>query len=207
VANLRVAVLLSGSGTTLENLFEKRESGKLSIDIIVVLSSRTDAYGLERARKRGVPALTVEKRRFPATEQFSEAVFAAIAPYNPKLICLAGFMCRLRIPQEYDKRVLNVHPALLPAFGGKGFYGHHVHEAVLRAGCKITGCTVHFVDNEYDHGPIITQKAVPVLQEDTVETLAARVQAAEREIYPEAIQLFAEDRLHVRNGIVNVLGR
>ncbi|MGD0090740.1 MAG: phosphoribosylglycinamide formyltransferase [Planctomycetota bacterium] len=207
MANLRVAVLLSGSGTTLENLFEKRESGKLSIDIIVVLSSRTDAYGLERARKRGVPALTVEKRRFPATEQFSEAVFAAIAPYNPKLICLAGFMCRLRIPQEYDKRVLNVHPALLPAFGGKGFYGHHVHEAVLRAGCKITGCTVHFVDNEYDHGPIITQKAVPVLQEDTVETLAARVQAAEREIYPEAIQLFAEDRLHVRNGIVNVLGR
>lgn len=202
MASLQVAVLLSGSGTTLENLFEKREAGRLSVDIVAVLSSRADAYGLERARRRGVPALTAERRRFLSTEEFSQAVFGAIAPYKPDLICLAGFMSRLRIPREYEGRIVNVHPALLPAFGGKGLYGHHVHEAVLRAGCKLTGCTVHFVDNEYDHGPIIAQKEVPVLQDDTADTLAARVQAAERDIYPKAIQLYAEGRLRVEKGIV-----
>jgi formyltetrahydrofolate-dependent phosphoribosylglycinamide formyltransferase len=205
VANLRTAVLLSGSGTTLENLFRKRQGGKLSIDIVVVLSSRADAYGLERARKRGVPALTVERRNFPGTAEFSQAVFEALKPFKPDLICLAGFMLRLKIPPEYEGRIMNVHPALLPTFGGKGFFGHHVHEAVLKAGCKLTGCTVHFVDNEYDHGPIIAQLGVPVRQDDTVETLTARVQAAERRLYPKAIQLYAENRLRLEKGLVKIV--
>jgi phosphoribosylglycinamide formyltransferase 1 len=204
MAKLKLAVLLTGSGTTLENLFEKRDAGKLSADIAVVVSSRPDAYGLERARKRDVPAITVERRKFVLPEEFSDAVFAAIAPYKPDLICLAGFMSLLKIPPAYEHRVINIHPALLPSFGGKGYYGNKVHESVLKHGCKISGCTVHFVDNEYDQGPIIAQKAVPVLAEDTVETLAARVQAAEREIYPEVIQLFAQNRIRLDNRIARI---
>ncbi|HYG77944.1 MAG TPA: phosphoribosylglycinamide formyltransferase [Planctomycetota bacterium] len=185
---LRLAVLLSGSGTTLENLFEQQAAGRLSTEIVVVVSSRADAFGLERARRRDVPAVVIEKKKYKDAHAFSSRIFEAIAPYKPDLVVLAGFMSLLKIPEAYKNKVINVHPALLPAFGGKGFYGHHVHEAVLKHGCKITGCTVHYVDDQYDQGPIIAQKAVPVLPDDTPDTLAARVQAAEREIYPEAIQ-------------------
>ncbi|MCY3022879.1 MAG: phosphoribosylglycinamide formyltransferase [Planctomycetota bacterium] len=205
MAHLRLAVLLSGSGTTLENLFEKCAGGKLDAEVVVVVSSRADAYGLERTRRRNVPALVVERRRYAGTDEFSAAIFAAIEPYAPDAICLAGFMSLLRIPEKYRDRILNVHPALLPAFGGKGLYGHHVHEAVLRAGCKVTGCTVHFVGEKYDSGPIVAQKAVPVMPDDTPDTLAARVQAAERELYPEAVQLLAEGRLSVKGQIVKIL--
>jgi len=199
MANLRLAVLLTGSGTTLENLFQKRDAGTLLADVAVVVSSRADAFGLERARKRGIPALVVERKKFVLPEEFSDAIFEAIEPHKPDLVCLAGFMSLLRVPVRYANRVINIHPALLPAFGGKGYYGNKVHASVLEHGCRITGCTVHFVDNEYDQGPIIAQKAVPVLAGDTVETLAERVQEAEREIYPEAIQLFAQGRLKVEN--------
>jgi phosphoribosylglycinamide formyltransferase 1 len=205
MGRLKLAVLLTGSGTTLENLFNKRDEGKLDADVAVVLSSRADAFGLDRAKRRDVPALTVERRKFVLPEEFSEAVFSAITPYKPDLICLAGFMSLLRIPAEFTHKVINVHPALLPAFGGKGYYGHKVHEAVLKHGCKVSGCTVHFVDNEYDQGPIILQKAVPVLADDTVDALAARVQEAEREIYPQAIQLFAQGRLKIQQRLVSIL--
>ena len=188
-------MLLSGSGTTLENLFVKREEGKLPVEIVAVLASRAGAFGLERARRRGVPALLVERKKYKSADEFSAEIFAALRPYQPDLIVLAGFMCMLRIPPAFEGKVINVHPALLPAFGGKGFYGHHVHEAVVAHGCKVSGCTVHFVDNEYDQGPIIAQKAVPVLEEDTPETLAERVQAAERELYPEIIRAIAEGRV------------
>jgi len=205
MTKLKLAVLLTGSGTTLENIFEKRASGKLAADIVAVVSSRPDAYGLERARKREVPALTIERRKFVMPEEFSQAIFEALMPYKPDLICLAGFMSLLQIPEAYKNRVINIHPALLPAFGGKGFYGNKVHESVLKAGCKVTGCTVHVVDNEYDSGPIIAQKAVQVLAGDSVESLAARVQEAEREVYPDVIQLFAEGRLKIENRVVQVL--
>jgi phosphoribosylglycinamide formyltransferase 1 len=205
MGRLKLAVLLTGSGTTLENLFNKRDEGKLDADVAVVLSSRADAFGLERAKRRDVPGVTVERRKFVLPEEFSEAVFSAITPYKPDLICLAGFMSLLRIPPEFTHKVINVHPALLPAFGGKGYYGHKVHEAVLKHGCKVSGCTVHFVDNEYDQGPIILQKAVPVLAGDTVDALAARVQEAEREIYPQAIQLFAQGRLKIQQRLVSIL--
>jgi phosphoribosylglycinamide formyltransferase 1 len=205
MGNIKLAVLLSGSGTTLENLFEKRDAGRLNADVAVVVSSRSDAFGLERARKRSIPAFAIERKKFNSPREFSEAIFSKIAPYKADLIVLAGFMSLLEIPEAYRGRVLNVHPALLPAFGGKGFYGHKVHEAVLKHGCKIAGCTVHFVDDHYDQGPIVAQKSVPVLPEDTVDTLAARVQAAEREVFPEAIQLFAEGRLKIDNRVVRIL--
>jgi phosphoribosylglycinamide formyltransferase 1 len=202
---LKLAVLLSGSGTTLENLFEKRAEGMLDAEVAVVVSSRADAFGLERAKNHGVPGITVERKKFPSAEPFSATLFSAIAPYKPDLIVLAGFMSLLRIPPQFEQRVVNVHPALLPAFGGKGYYGHKVHEAVLKHGCKISGCTVHFVDNEYDQGPIILQKAVPVLAGDTVDALAARVQEAERELYPQAIQLLAQGRLKIKDRRVEIV--
>jgi phosphoribosylglycinamide formyltransferase 1 len=122
VAKLKLAVLLSGSGTTLENLFEQRDLGKLDVDIVCVLGSRADAYGLERARKRNVPALVVERKKFKDPQSFSAAIFNAITPYRPDAIALAGFMCLLCIPPQYHGKVLNIHPSLLPDFGGKGFY-------------------------------------------------------------------------------------
>jgi phosphoribosylglycinamide formyltransferase-1 len=202
---MRLAILLSGQGTTLENLFEKIAAGRLEASVAVVLASRADAFGLERARRRQIPALVVERRKFVLPEEFSEAIFKALAPHRPDLICLAGFMSMLRIPREYRNKAINIHPALLPSFGGKGFYGDRVHESVLKAGCKVTGCTVHIVDDEYDHGPIIAQKAVPVLPDDTVESLAARVQAAERELYPEVIQFFVKKRVQVEGRTVRIL--
>jgi phosphoribosylglycinamide formyltransferase-1 len=196
--------LLSGSGTTLENLFVKRDEGAFSAEIVAVLGSRADAFGLERARKRGIPALCVERKKFKTPENFSSVIFEKLKPYSPDLIVLAGFMCKLVIPPAYEMKVVNVHPALLPAFGGKGHYGHHVHEAVLAYGAKITGCTVHFVDHEYDHGAVIMQKAVPVLPGDTGDTLGARVQEAEREIYPMAIEAIVEGRVSIEGRTVHV---
>ena len=204
-SNLRLAVLLTGSGTTLENLFVRREQGELPVEFAAVLASRPDAFGLERARKRGVPVAVVERKRFILPEEFSEAVFEALKPHHPDLVCLAGFLSLLKIPPEYENRVLNIHPALLPSFGGKGYYGNKVHEAVLKAGCKVSGCTVHFVDNEYDHGPLAAQKAVEVREDDTLESLAQRVQEAERELYPRVIRLFAEGRLKVEGRRVQIL--
>jgi phosphoribosylglycinamide formyltransferase-1 len=201
---LKLAVLLSGSGTTLENIFLRCADNSIHADVAVVLSSRAGVFGLERARQRQVPALTVERRKFDSPDTFSSAIYGELAHYAPDLICLAGFMSLLRVPTVFQHRVLNVHPSLLPAFGGKGCYGHKVHEAVLRHGCKVAGCTVHFVDNEYDQGPIILQKAVPVLDTDTPDTLAERVQEAEREIYPQAIELIAQDRLTLTNRTVRI---
>lgn len=194
---LRVAVLLSGSGTTLENLFVRQEAGTLPIQIVCVVSSRADAFGLERARRRGVPGTLVERKKHKDVETFSRMIFDAVRTHRPGLICLAGFMSLLRVPPDFQGRLMNIHPALLPAFGGKGYYGHHVHEAVLAHGCKVAGCTAHFVDNEYDHGPIILQKAIEVREDDTPDSLAERVQAAEREVFPEAVRLFAEGRLQL----------
>ncbi|MBE7464751.1 MAG: phosphoribosylglycinamide formyltransferase [Planctomycetes bacterium] len=202
---LRIAVLLSGSGTTLENLLVLSAAHQLPAEIVFVLSSRADAYGLERAKQRGIPTAVVERKRFVLPEEFSDALFEAVRPHRPDLICLAGFLSLLKIPAEYAGRVLNIHPALLPSFGGKGYYGNRVHEAVLKHGCKVAGCTVHFVDNEYDHGPIVAQRAVAVLEGDDVESLAARVQEAEREVYPEAIRLYAAGRLRLEDRRVRVL--
>jgi len=202
---LRVAVLLSGNGTTLENIFTHIESGKLDAEVCCVISSRAGVYGLERARKRNVPAVAIVRKEFPDTDSFSDAVWSEIRKHGAELVVLAGFMSLLRLPADFVHRVMNTHPALIPAFCGKGMYGHHVYEAVLAYGAKMTGATVHFADEEYDHGPIILQDAVPVLEGDTPDSLAERVQAKERELYPKAIQLFAKNKLRVEGRLVRIL--
>ena len=184
---VRLGVLLSGSGRTLQNLIDRIGDGTLPAKIEVVVSSSPKAFGLERARRHGLPAATVVRRDHPDAGSFSEAVSRALEPYPIDLVVMAGFLHLYVFPEKYRGRVLNIHPALLPDFGGEGFYGHHVHEAVLRAGAKESGCTVHFADHRYDRGPIIVQRRVPVLPGDTPDTLADRVFREECLAYPEAI--------------------
>lgn len=202
--SLKVAVLLSGSGTTLQNLIDRIDAGELGATIVCVISSQPDAYGLERAKIHGIPHAVIARKDFPDAGDFSKAIWSEVKKHGAALTALAGFMCKLEIPKALANRVMNVHPALVPAFCGQGMYGHRVHEAVIAAGVKVSGATVHFVDNEYDHGPIILQAAVPVLDDDTPDSLATRVQAKERELYPRAIELFAEDRLHVEKRRVRI---
>ena len=204
---LRLAVLLSGGGSTLQNILGEIDAGRLSAEVVVVVSSRPAAGGLQRAERRGIPTHVVERKSHPDTDAFSRAMDETLAPYEPELVCLAGFMSLWRFDPRWDGRVLNIHPALIPAFCGKGFYGHHVHEAVIERGAKVSGATLHFADREYDHGPIILQRAVPVMEDDTPETLAERVHRVEDELYPEAIQLFAEGRLSIEGARVRVLPR
>ena len=191
---LRVAVLLSGSGTSLENLFEHIEAG-LPAEVVCVVASKASAFGLERARNRGIPAHAVPRKQHPEVDAFNDALHEVLSGYEIDLIAMLGFLSPFQTRGVWKNRVLNVHPALIPAFSGKGYYGHHVHEAVLEAGVKLTGATVHFADDEYDHGPILLQEALPVLDDDTPESLAERVQALERRLVPEAIRLIAEGRV------------
>jgi phosphoribosylglycinamide formyltransferase-1 len=194
-APLRIGVLLSGSGSSLENLFERIEAGELRAEIAVVIASKQRAGGLERARRRGVPAVAVPRARHPDVDAFNDALHAALREHGADFVALLGFLSPFQTRGRFDGRTINVHPALIPAFSGRGFYGPRVHEAVLESGVKVTGATVHFVDEEYDHGPIILQESVAVRDDDTPETLAERVQAVERRLVPRAIRLFAEDRL------------
>lgn len=187
---LRVAVLLSGSGTSLENLFEHVERGELDARIEVVVASREDAGGLERARSRGVPAVAVPRRRYADVAAFNDRIHAVLADHEIDVVALLGFLSPFEPRERFRSCTLNVHPALIPKHCGKGFYGRRVHEAVLAAGERESGATVHFVDDEYDHGPILLQDRVPVLPDDTPDTLAARVQALERRLVPEALRLF-----------------
>jgi formyltetrahydrofolate-dependent phosphoribosylglycinamide formyltransferase len=202
---LRIAVLLSGGGTTLQNLIDRIDRRELDATIQCVVASRPDAHGLERARKHSIPAATVTRKAFSTPQTFSGAVWEALGDYELDLVVLAGFMSWLDIPPAFVNRVINVHGALIPAFCGKGMYGEHVHQAVIEYGVKVTGVTVHFADGEYDHGPIILQAPVPVLDGDTPDSLAARIQAKERELYPQAIQLIAEGRDKVEGRRVRIL--
>lgn len=194
---LRVAVLLSGSGTSLENLLDHIEAG-LPAQVVVVISSKSDAYGLERARKHGIPAVAIPRKKNPDIAAFNDAIHAELADHEVDLVALLGFLSLFELRGKFEGRTLNVHPALIPAFCGHGFYGERVHRAVLESGVKVSGATVHFVDEEYDKGPIILQEAVPVLEGDTTDRLSARVVAAERRIVPEAIRLIAEGRVQVK---------
>jgi len=207
MAKLRIAVLLSGSGTSLENLFEQIDAGRLDAEVVLVIASRAGAGGLERARRRGVPAHAVPRREHPDVTRFNDAIHALLAQHEVDLVALLGFLSPFQTRGRFDGRAINVHPALIPAFCGKGFYGHRVHEAVLEAGVKVSGATVHFVDDVYDHGAIILQEAVPVEDDDTPETLAVRVQQAERRLVPEAIRLLAAGRLARKGRRVHVLER
>jgi len=194
---IRLAVLVSGGGTTLQNLADKIRAGELRASVVGVIASNPDAYGLVRAANLGLPHKAIARKLHPSTAAFSDAVFNQLRGWQCDLVCLAGFLSLLSIPDDFVHRVINIHPALLPAFGGKGMHGHHVHEAVIAAGCKLSGCTVHFADQTYDTGPIIAQRACPVLDNDTPETLAKRVFEQECIAYPEAIRLIAEGRVRV----------
>lgn len=193
---LRLAVLISGGGTTLENLIQRIQDGRLrGVQIRLVISSRAVVRGVEIARRAGLPTDIIRRRDFADDQSFSEAITAALDRAAVDLVVLGGFLCHWRLPPRYEGRTLNIHPALLPRFGGRGFYGRRVHEAVLAAKETVSGCTVHLVDQLYDHGPIIAQADVPVFPDDTPETLAERVGRAERELYPNVIQAVADHGL------------
>ena len=200
---LRIAVLLSGSGTSLENLLEHIDAG-LPAEVAVVISSKESAFGLERARRRGIPAVAVPRKQLPDVDAFNDALHAELDRHEFDLIALLGFLSLFQLRSRYEGRAINVHPALIPAFSGPGFYGMRVHEAVLAKGAKVTGATVHFTDDEYDRGPILLQEAVPVLESDTPATLAARVQALERRLVPAAVRAIAEGRVEIRDGRTRV---
>ena len=200
----RIAVLISGGGTTLRNFLEKIASGELPVEIVTVVSSTPTARGLQFAADAGVPSIVIERKSFADQDAFSRTIFDHCRRARVDLIVMAGFLKRVMIPDDFANRVVNIHPALVPAFCGEGFYGHRVHEAVLQYGAKLSGCTVHFADNQYDHGPVIVQRAVPVLDGDTPETLAARVFEAECEAYPEALRLIAAGRVTVEDRRVRI---
>jgi formyltetrahydrofolate-dependent phosphoribosylglycinamide formyltransferase len=175
-----LGVLLSGGGRTLQNLIDRIGTGRLDAAIACVVSDKAEAQGLRRARDAGLPAVCL---------QDPERIWQHLRDHRCDLVCLGGYLRLLPIADDYAGRVLNIHPALLPAFGGRGMYGHHVHEAVLRSGAAESGCTVHLCTDEYDQGAVLVQRRVPVLPGDSVDTLAARVFAEECEAYPEAIGL------------------
>lgn len=181
----------------MSNLADRIEAGTLRAEIGVVIASNDRAGGIERAEARGLPTFVVPRKAYDSVEAFSDHLFELVRDAGADLVCLAGFLSLIRIPDDYVHNVLNIHPALLPAFGGQGMYGRHVHEAVIETGCKVTGCTLHFADNEYDRGPILIQRTCPVQDNDTPETVAARVAEQESEAYPEGIQLIADGRVMI----------
>lgn len=202
----RIAVFVSGKGSNLENLFECISKGEINGEIVLVLSSNKSAYALEIAKNRGVIALSLEDR-FSDSYKYSDSILEIVDNFQIDLIVLAGFLKILsgKIIERFKNRIINLHPSLIPAFCGKGFYGERVHRAVIEAGVKITGASVHFVDSGTDTGPIILQAAVPVLEQDDVETLSRRVALLERSLLPEAVRLFCQDGLVVNERGVSLV--
>jgi len=197
--HLRLGILLSGSGRTMINILEQIKQKQLDAEIAVVISSRSDVAGAEKAKAAGLNLKIIRKKDFPDIDSFSQQTGKTLLDARVDLVIQAGWLCLWKIPAEFENRVMNIHPALLPSFGGQGMWGHHVHEAVLKAGCKVSGCTVHFCTNEYDKGPIILQRCCPVRQDDNPDTLAARVFEQECIAYPEAIKLFSQGKISVKN--------
>jgi phosphoribosylglycinamide formyltransferase-1 len=201
---IKLAVCVSGGGTTLQNLIELIRARRLWAEIVQVVASRPRIGAIPRAEAAGIP-LALASRKVQSSAEFSASVFDPIRRSRADLVILGGFLALVKIPSEYRGHVLNVHPSLIPLFCGKGYYGLKVHQAVLDAGMKVSGCTVHFADDTYDTGPIILQRTVPVLEDDTAETLATRVFKEECKALPEAIDLFANGRLRIEGRRVRVL--
>jgi phosphoribosylglycinamide formyltransferase-1 len=203
MARTKIAALISGGGRTVLNIAEEIRAGRLDADLSVVIASR-QCKGIERCRAAGMEVHLVALNEMPGQQAYCDAIAKILDDAEVDLVIMAGFLSLWRIPPNYVGRVMNIHPALLPRFGGKGMYGHHVHEAVLKHGCKISGCTVHFVDNEYDSGPIIVQKCVPVFDTDSPDDLADRVFEQECKAFPEAIKLFSEGKITIDGQIVRI---
>jgi formyltetrahydrofolate-dependent phosphoribosylglycinamide formyltransferase len=199
---LRLAALISGGGRTLLNLADRIEQGTLDATVELVIASRQRVAGVERAADRGLHVEVASPRRYPDPDRRHDAITGWLMEQRIDLVCLCGYLCWFRVDAPFRNRVVNIHPALLPDFGGHGLYGMHVHRAVLAAGRQVSGCTVHIVDEQYDHGPIVLQRTCPVLPDDDAETLAARVFHEECIAYPQVVQWFAEDRVHVSDGKV-----
>ncbi len=201
---LRITVLISGGGTTLRNLLEHRTAGKLNAEIVQVISNNPKAGGIEFAEAHQIPVEIVNHRDYRSVAELSEAIFDRCRLVHSDLIVMGGFLRQVVIPSDFEHRVINIHPSLIPSFCGAGMYGQRVHQAVLDYGCKLTGCTVHFVDNEYDHGPIIAQRAVDVFATDSADTLARRVFETECDLYPAVINVIAERRIRCHGRRVEV---
>lgn len=202
---LRVGALVSGGGTNLQAIMDAIERDKIDAEVVAVISSKEGAFALERANRKGIDNTVIRKKDYPTVEEYENAMADYLEAHGVDLVVYAGFMIILgeTFVNRFENRMINIHPSLIPSFCGKGFYGLHVHEAVLKAGVKVTGATVHFVTAQCDAGPIILQKAVDVLDDDTPEILQKRVmEQAEWVIYPEAVRLFAENRLEIVDGIV-----
>ncbi len=197
MSNFRIAVLISGGGTTLRNLIEWQRMGDLEVDFAIVISSRADAKGLDFAREAAIPTEVISRRDFADCDTHSAAIFSVCRKHNVQLVVMGGYLELLKIPSDFENRVTNIHPSLIPAFCGKGFYGDRVHKSVIEMGAKLTGCTVHFVDNQFDHGPIIAQRSCPVLDCDTPESLRRRVAEVEFQLYPETINAIARGRVTI----------
>lgn len=202
---IRLAALISGGGRTLMNIADHIDAGNLNAVIVLVISSRADAAGVEKAKARGFNTLVIARKDFPSEEAMQDEINRQLIEHRIDLVCFCGYLRMLRVDERFRWRIMNIHPALLPDFGGVGMYGERVHRAVLESGRTVSGCTVHFVDERYDMGPIILQRTVPVLPGDDEHTLAARVFEQECIAYPEAIALFAENRLRVVDGRVERL--
>ena len=202
---IKLAVLVSGSGTTLQNLLDQIAARKLDAEVRVVIGSKPNIKGLERAAAAKVMNFVVDRGSFDDCPQFSKEVFSLCDDAGVDLICLGGWLCLLDIPPKWTGKVMNIHPALLPSFGGKGMFGRRVHQAVLDHGCKVSGCTVHFVDHTYDTGPIILQRTCEVAEDDTAESLAHRIFEEEKIAYPAAVKLFGEGRLRIDGRRVKIL--
>ncbi|MGQ9455998.1 MAG: phosphoribosylglycinamide formyltransferase [Armatimonadota bacterium] len=206
---IRIAVLVSGQGrgSNMQAIIDACRAGTINGEVVLVVGVRDDAPAMERARAAGVKTVVISPKALGSSEEYDRAILETLQTNQVDLVCLAGYMRPLGpiVIGAYRDRIMNVHPALIPAFCGKGMYGHHVHEAVIKRGVKYTGVTVHFVDEEYDHGPIVAQTVVPVEDDDTPDTLAERVLKHEHETYTKAIALFAEGRLKIEGQRVRVL--
>ena len=202
----KIAVLISGSGSDLQSVIDGVQAGKIRGEISVVISSNDAAFGLERAKRAGIPTRVYRKADFSDLDAMYADMIGFLNGLGVDLVVLAGYMTILtpNIVSAYRNRILNIHPALIPSFCGKGYYGLRVHEAAIAYGVKLSGCTVHFVNEEADGGPIVLQESVPVQDDDTPETLQARILEAEHRLLPEAVSLFCEDRLEVSGRRVRI---
>jgi phosphoribosylglycinamide formyltransferase-1 len=208
---LRIGIFVSGHGrgSNMQAIIDSCKNGDIHGGAELVVGTRSDAEAITRAQEAGVETVIISPKKYEGDDPaYGEALLNALRKRNVELICLAGYMriLPLNVVDAYRGRIMNIHPALLPLFGGKGMYGENVHRAVIESGMKVSGCTVHFVDEHYDSGPIILQDTVPVLDEDTPETLAARILPVEHRSYSRAVQLFAEGRLRIEDRRVRVSG-